>query len=271
MQGAGNDYLYVDCFSQPKPKNLAVLSRRISDRRFGVGSDGLILILPSSAADCRMEMYNADGSRGKMCGNGIRCVAKYVYDRGIARKKELKIDSDSGIKKVLIKRYRGKVVGASVDMGKPVFERKKIPMRGKGADGLGQRIRVLGKSFVADCLSMGNPHCVVFVRDENRVPIERFGPRLETHPLFPEKTNVEFVRRMNNGDIAQRTWERGSGETMACGTGACAAAVATILRRRSKHRVKVYLRGGVLEIEWRPGESVWMTGPAEEVFSGVWD
>lgn len=271
MEGAGNDYVYVDCFTQKKPGNLSALTKKISDRRYGVGSDGLILILPSKKADARMEMYNCDGSRGAMCGNGIRCVAKYVYDHGIARKKTLRIDTDSGIKTIELEIKSGKVARARVDMGKPIFERKKIPMTGAGVDGLNQEIRVGGKRFKAQCLSMGNPHCVIFVRDEKNFPVEKIASQIQKNPLFPKSVNVEFVRRIGTSEISQRTYERGAGETLACGTGACAGAVATILGGKSKARLLVHLLGGDLEIQWKPGGSVWMTGPAVEVFSGNYE
>lgn len=270
MHGAGNDYIYVDCFSAKKPSGLPALSRAISHRRFGVGADGLILILPSKKADCRMEMYNSDGSRGAMCGNGIRCVAKYVYDRRIARKPILRIDTDSGVKTIHVHARNGKLVQAAVDMGPPIFARAKIPMRGAGKDGLNETVRIPGASFRARCLSMGNPHCVIFVKDEKKIAIEKFGPLIEKHHLFPKKANVEFVRVIRKGEISQRTWERGAGETWACGTGACAAAVATILSGKANKKVLVHLLGGDLTIRWEPGKSVLMIGPAEEICSGEW-
>lgn len=270
MHGAGNDYLYIDCFSQKKPGNLRKLAVDMSDRRFGVGSDGIILILPSDRADCRMEMYNSDGSRGAMCGNGIRCVAKYAYDHGIARKRVMTVDTDSGIKTIQVRVQNGKATHATVDMGPPIFERSKVPMRGPGQDGLSERISVLGKTFSANCLSMGNPHCVIAVPDERKFPVERFGPAIQKLAKFPKSVNVEFIRYIKPGEIAQRTWERGAGETYACGTGACAAAVSTILRGRAKSSVLVHLLGGDLQIEWTQGSSVFMTGPAVEVFSAEW-
>ena len=270
MHGAGNDYLYIDCFSQSKPRGLPALARAMSHRRFGAGADGIILILPSRTADCRMEMYNSDGSRGAMCGNGIRCLAKYVYDRRLVRKLELRIDTDSGVKTVRVRTRNAKVVQATVDMGTPVFERAKIPMRGVGKDGLRERVEIPGAAFEATCLSMGNPHCVIFVPDERSVPIERYGPAVQASPLFPEGVNVECVRVMGRGEVSQRTWERGAGETWACGTGACAAAVATILGGKADRKVRVHLLGGEIAVEWKPGGPVWMTGPAEEVYTGQW-
>lgn len=273
MHGTGNDYIYVECFTQRKPSGLPALARAVSHRRFGIGSDGLILILPptdSRKNDCRMEMYNSDGSRGAMCGNGIRCVAKYAYDHELARKKRLRVETDSGVKEIELELRGGKAVRATVDMGAPIFERKKIPMTGAGAQALGETIRAAGQRFEADCLSMGNPHCVIFVRDERKLPIESWGPAIQKLALFPKSVNVEFIRSIRRGEIAQRTYERGAGETWACGTGACAAGVATILRGKAKDRVKVHLLGGDLEIAWRPGESVFMTGPAAEISSGEW-
>lgn len=271
MHGTGNDYVYVECFTQKKPSRLPALAQAVSHRHFGIGSDGLILILPprnSDENDCRMEMYNSDGSRGAMCGNGVRCVAKYVYDRRLVRKERLRVETDSGVKVIELETRNGKAVRATVDMGEPIFERKKIPMTGARPIGLGEKIRVAGRTFETDCLSMGNPHGVIFVKDERAVPIEAWGPAIQKLSLFPKSVNVEFVRVIRPGEIAQRTYERGAGETWACGTGACAAAVATILRGKARGRVRVHLLGGALDIAWKPGQSVFMTGPAVEVFSG---
>lgn len=272
MHGTGNDYIYVECFTQKKPSKLPALARAVSHRRFGIGSDGLILILPPQDRrnDCRMEMYNSDGSRGAMCGNGVRCVAKFAYDHRLARKTTLRVETDSGVKEIELEIRGGKAAKATVDMGPPIFERRRIPMTGAGKDGLRQSIRAAGESFAADCLSMGNPHCVIFVRDEKKVPIETWGPAIQRLSLFPKSVNVEFTRAIRQGEIAQRTYERGAGETWACGTGACAAAVSTILRGKAKDCVKVHLLGGDLDIAWRPGGSVFMTGDAVEICSGEW-
>jgi diaminopimelate epimerase len=273
MEGLGNDYVYVDGFREKVP-DPAAAARRISDRRFGVGSDGLILIQPPTAgsgADVRMEMYNADGSRSEMCGNGIRCVAKYAHDHGIARKPLLRVETDAGVKVIDLVVEGGLAVAARVDMGPPRLERAEIPMQGAPGRVVGETLRAAGRDLVVTCLSMGNPHCVVFVDDPDAYPVAEVGPAVENHPSFPRRTNVEFVRVVSPSEIRQRTWERGSGETFACGTGACAVAVAAQLNGLAGPDVTIHLRGGDLRIEWDgQGGSVFKTGPAVEVFSGEW-
>jgi len=269
MHGIGNDYVYVDCFSQTLADPSA-LARRVSPRRTGIGSDGLILICPSRVADCRMEMYNADGSRGQMCGNGIRCVAKYVYEHGLAPRHVLHIETDAGIKTLQLHPVGKRVQRVTVDMGEPILDGRRIPV---AADGriVDAPLQVDGTMYHVTCVSMGNPHCVIFVNDVAALSLEQLGPRFEHHPFFPERVNTEFIEVLNRTQLRMRVWERGSGETAACGTGACAALVAAVLNDRAERRAVVQLNGGDLDIEWRNDNHVLMTGAAEEVFSGEID
>lgn len=273
MQGLGNDYVYVDA-AKETVRDPAEVARRVSDRRFGIGSDGLILIHPPSSpsvADFRMEMYNADGSRGEMCGNGLRCIAKYVYDHGIARRTSLRAETDAGVKQVEVIVEGGKAVGATIDLGPPRLDRAEIPMAGPPGRVVGERLRAADRDLVVTCVSMGNPHCVTFVDDPESYPVEVVGPAVERHPSFPRRTNVEFVKVLSPREAVQRTWERGSGETLACGSGACAVAVAGRLNGLLGPDVTVHLRGGDLRVRWEgEGAPVRMTGPAVEVFSGEW-
>ena len=270
MHGAGNDYVYIDGFQQmiPRPEELAV---RISDRHFGVGSDGLILILPSELADARMRMFNADGSEAQMCGNGIRCVAKYLYDQQPQRGSRLSIETLAGVLTVDVfsEDVDPLVSQVTVDMGKPRLQREQIPMSGPGQEkALDVAVEVEGRTFTVSCVSMGNPHCVVYVDDVETFEVAYWGPLLETHPLFPERINVEFVEIVSPTEVRQRTWERGAGETLACGTGASAVTVAGFLTGRTQRAIRNHLRGGVLTLEYREDETVMMTGPAERVFTG---
>jgi diaminopimelate epimerase len=266
MHGIGNDYVYVDAFHH-RVGDPAGLARRVSPRRTGIGSDGLILICPSEVADCRMEMYNADGSRGEMCGNGIRCVAKYAFEHGLAPRNPMRIETDAGIKTIALRVRNGIVQSATVDMGEPVLAGPRIPVAAEGQV-IDAALEIDGITYRITCLSMGNPHCVVFI-DPERVDIEKVGPRFEHHRFFPKRVNTEFVRVDGPTELTMRVWERGSGETAACGTGACAAVVAAVLTQRAQRQATVHLRGGDLEIEWREADNrVYMTGPAEEVFSG---
>ena len=270
MEGLGNDYVYVDLFRE-RVEDPPALARRVSDRRFGIGSDGLILIQPPSlpGADCRMEMYNADGSRSEMCGNGLRCVGKYVYDHGIARKERLLAETDAGVKGIDLVIAAGVAVAARIDMGAPRLERSEIPMLGAPGRVIGEALRAGDRDLRVTCVSMGNPHCVVFVDDPDACPVATVGPAIERHPSFPNRTNAEFVRVISPSEIRQRTWERGSGETLACGTGACAVAVAARLNGLTGPDVTIHLRGGDLRVEWAGGDApVFMTGPAVEVFRG---
>ncbi len=273
MQGIGNDYIYVNCF-QEKIENPSALSVRLSDRHFGIGADGLILIAPSKTADFKMEIYNADGSRAGMCGNGIRCVGKYVYDYGLTDKTQISVETDSGIRKLELHTENGKVKSVRVNMGMPILEPCRIPVSlPEGEDSgeaiIGRPITVDGRQYVMSCVSMGNPHAVVPVEELDSLEIEKIGPAFERHPFFPDRVNTEFITVKDRTVILMRVWERGSGETYACGTGACAAAVACILNGWTEDSVTVKLRGGDLEIFWdREENTVYMTGPVALVFEG---
>ena len=269
MHGAGNDYVYVDAFARRIP-DPAALARAISSRHRGVGSDGLILLLPSRVADVRMRMWNADGSEAEMCGNGIRCLARFAHETGRARRRTLSIETKAGVKRVdLVFRGRG-IAGARVDMGAPILERSRIPMRGSPGCVVGEALRAGGSRVRVTALSMGNPHCVVFVPDPDRAPVDTLGPAIERHPAFPNRTNVEFVSVEGPGRLYQRTWERGAGETLACGTGASAVCVAGILTGRTVSPLHIRLRGGELLVEWDGEGPVRQTGPAVTVFDGEW-
>jgi len=272
MHGIGNDYVYVNCFDVPFPKNPAELARKIADRHFGVGGDGLILICPSdSGADARMRMYNADGSESEMCGNGLRCVAKYVYDHGIKRADALCIQTGRGILAVDLEVKAGKVERVRVNMGEPILEAGKIPTKLAGNPPLDVPLTVDGRTLQVTCVSMGNPHCVTYVESASDELVLGLGPKIEHAPAFPARVNVEFIEILSPTEVRQRTWERGSGETLACGTGASAVCVAGVLTGRTERRIINHLRGGDLELEWRESDScVYMTGPATEVFSGDW-
>jgi diaminopimelate epimerase len=276
MHGAGNDYIYVDCFAQPIPQKIAELAQRVSDRRFGIGSDGLILICPSKNADAEMRMYNADGSYSEMCGNGIRCVAKYVYDHGIKRADTLRIESGGRVLSLGVQQQNGAVNQVCVDMGEPILTPAEVPttLSSEGASSaaaVNAPLAIDGKALPATCVSMGNPHCVVFVEKATDELVLGVGPKIEVDSHFPKRVNVEFVEVLSPTELKQRTWERGSGETFACGTGACAACVAGVLTGRSGREVTIHLRGGDLAIEWNESDNhVYMTGPAVEVFSGDW-
>ncbi len=269
MHGAGNDYVYVDA-TKEKIENASDLAVKVSDRHFGIGSDGLILICPSEVADFRMEMYNADGSLGAMCGNGIRCVGKYVYDHDLTNKTQVKIETGSGIKILDLTVENGKVSHARVNMGEPILEASKIPVVSDNERVIDEDILVEGKTYKMTAVSMGNPHCVVFIeKDPKEFPLENIGPHFENHKRFPDRVNTEFIHVEDEHTISMRVWERGSGETLACGTGACASAVAGILNGYIKTPVSVKLLGGELKIEWEgEGHPVYMTGPATEVFGG---
>ena len=271
MQGLGNDYVYVNCFKE-KIDDPSALAVRISDRHFGVGSDGLILINPSKVADCEMEMYNADGSRGEMSGNGIRCVGKYMYDYGLTDKEAISVETLAGIKYLQFFIENGKVAKVKVDMGSPILTPAEIPVVAKGERAVDEPIVVDGTEYRMTCISMGNPHAIVYVDDVKNLQIEKIGPSFEKHERFPNRVNTEFVKVLDRNTVEMRVWERGSGETLACGTGACATAVACILNGLTEEKVIVKLLGGDLEIEWdREENKVFMTGPAKVVFDGVWE
>ncbi len=271
MHGIGNDYIYMDC-TKEMIENPEELARLVSDRHKGIGGDGLILIKASEQADFEMEMYNADGSYGKMCGNGIRCVAKYAYDNGLTDKKELSVISGGAVKHLKLAVRDGRVEKVRVNMGEPVLEPSQIPVIGKGEALVGETIVVDNRVYEMTCVSMGNPHAVVFLEDVERIRLEEIGPRFENHERFPDRINTEFVRRIDRRNLQMRVWERGSGETMACGTGACAVAVAAVLNGITEREVTVHLLGGDLEICWDETDNcVYMTGPAATVFTGEFD
>ena len=273
MHGCGNDYVYVNGFEE----NIADEAKAaiiVSDRHFGIGADGLIIIKPSDIADFEMVMYNADGSRGAMCGNGVRCVAKYVYDHKLTDKTSISVASMGSIKYIDVDVENGKVVSAKVDMGSPVLEAKKIPVLSENEKAVNEKITVDGKDYLMTCVSMGNPHAVVFTDiPVSEFPLEKIGPKFENNPVFPDRVNTEFVNITDRKNLNMRVWERGSGETLACGTGTCATVVAAILNGYADNDVTVHLIGGDLKISWSGNEadSVFMTGPAETVFSGKID
>jgi diaminopimelate epimerase len=269
MQGAGNDYIYVDCVRQLAPKDPVALAKTISDRHFGVGGDGLILICPSEVADARMRMFNADGSESEMCGNGVRCVAKFVHDHGIAKKPSLKIETGRGVLSLDLEISAGKVERVRVDMGEPILDAPKIPTTLPGNPPV--NVYLPGHELTVTCVSMGNPHCITFVNYITDGMVLGVGPKVEKDPAFPRRVNVEFVKVNRRDDVTLRVWERGSGETLACGTGACAVCVAGVLTDRTDRKITAHLPGGDLLLEWdEKTNHVFMTGPAVEVFSGEW-
>lgn len=273
MHGIGNDYVYVNCFEETV-KNPPALAKFVSDRHFGIGSDGLILIKPSDIADCEMDMYNLDGSQGAMCGNGIRCVAKYVYDYGIVNKTSISVATKSGIKYLDLTVENGKVSMVKVNMGSPILEAKQIPVVSAKEQVVDEPLEVNGETYHITAVSMGNPHAIVYMEDVDGLEIEKIGPAFENHVAFPDRVNTEFVKLIDSHTVQMRVWERGSGETLACGTGACAVAVASILNGHVEgdSPVTVKLLGGDLQIYWDRQENlVYMTGPATVVFDGEID
>ncbi len=271
MQGCGNDYVYINCLSETVT-DATELAIKVSDRHYGIGSDGLILIKKSEIADFTMDMYNADGSQGKMCGNAIRCVGKYVYDHGMTDKKELLIETLSGIKKLFLNITDGRVTSVKVDMGIPVMEPAKVPVIYNGEKAMDIPVNVLGKDYLITGISMGNPHGVVFVDEVDNLELESIGPLLEGNELFPERANIEFVKVVDKANIDMRVWERGSAETWACGTGACASAYNSIIHGLCDDSVQVKMRGGSLIIDYnREDGHIYMTGPAVEVFNGYYN
>lgn len=270
MHGCGNDYVYVDCTNE-MIENPSEVSKYVSDRHFGIGSDGLILICSSETADFRMAMYNADGSEGAMCGNGIRCVAKYVYDKGLTDKENISIETKSGIKELELTVEDGKVSLVKVNMGAPILRAKDIPVDVDTEKCIDSDINVDGKDYKITCVSMGNPHAVTFIdEDVKTFPIEKIGSKFENHPMFPDRVNTEFVQVLNRHEVNMRVWERGSGETLACGTGTCATVVACVLNGLTDDEVTVHLLGGDLFIKYdRENDTVWMTGPAVIAFEGT--
>jgi diaminopimelate epimerase len=270
MHGIGNDFVVVDCMAGAWPESeLPALSRRINDRKFGVGSDGLILVLPSRVADFRMRMFNPDGSEAEMCGNGTRCVARFVYDRKLTTENTIRLETLAGVRTLRLATRGGKVESVRVDMGQPRLRRSEIPMRGADTEGVVEEtVRVEGRKLTLIAVSMGNPHAIVFDAKLAPADVAVLGPAIETHRLFPQRTNVQFCDVVSAGEATLRTWERGAGVTLACGTGACASVVAGVLTGRLGRRVTVHLLGGDLLVEWNGDNRVMMTGPAEEVFVG---
>ena len=271
MEGCGNDYVYVNGFEEKidNPNEVAIA---VSDRHFGIGSDGLIIINPSEVADFKMCMYNADGSEGKMCGNGIRCVAKYVYDFKLTDKDVITVETLSGIKTLKLNVENGKVKTVRVNMGAPILECDEVPVKYDDEKMINKPVKVDGKTFNITCVSMGNPHAVTFINDTDNLEIEKIGPKFENNEIFPDKVNTEFIQIIDKNTIKMRVWERGSGETFACGTGACASVVASVLNGLTENKVTVKLLGGDLEIEYNQDENtVYMTGPATTVFDGEID
>ncbi len=271
MQGIGNDYIYVNCFEETVDDPVS-LARRISDRHFGVGSDGLVMIMPCDEADFRMRMFNADGSESEMCGNATRCVAKYVHDRGLTDKTEISLMTGAGIKILKLKVKDGVTESVRVDMGEPELEGAKIPVNVPGKPVIGAPVEALGKTYQMTCVSMGNPHAVIFVDDADSFDVHGVGAKIEADPLFPRKTNVEFCTVRDREHLRMRVWERGSGETMACGTGACATLAAAVLNGVSERKATLELNGGSLVVEWDPETNhIFQEGPAEFVFDAEYE
>jgi diaminopimelate epimerase len=284
MHGIGNDYLYVNGFVEPMPRDPGDLSRRMSDRHFGVGSDGLIIILPSNAADVRMRMFNKDGSEGEMCGNGIRCVAKYAFEHGLSKSNPMRIETGRGVLTLQLHVQAAKVQQVTVNMGRPEFESSKVPVdlpvdrvidyplpNDDPRDMVPQWWEESGLDARMTCVNTGNPHGVLFCNDVSKVPLEQIGPELENHRIFPDRVNVHFAQVISRDEVRMRTWERGSGITLACGTGSSAVCAAAVITGRTNRKLLTHLPGGNLTIEWRESDdNIYMTGPATEVFSGEW-
>ena len=270
MHGIGNDYIYFDCLDTPL-ENPEAAALKLSDRHFGIGGDGIVLICPSALADAKMRMFNADGSEGKMCGNASRCVGKYVYERGLTEKTTVALETLGGIKILQLHVKDGIVESVTVDMGEPVLEAAEIPVLSDKHPVIGETVEILDKKFDFTCVSMGNPHAITFVENVMEYPIEKYGRVSEFHPIFPDRVNTEFVEIVDDSHVKMRVWERGSGETWACGTGASATAVACVLNGKTDRKVDVELIGGTLTIEWNAEDNhVYMTGPAEFSFDGEW-
>ena len=266
MQGLGNDYIYINCLEETV-EDPTSLARKISDRHFGVGSDGLVLILPCEEADFRMRMFNADGSESEMCGNAARCVGKYIHDRGLSKKEEIRLMTGAGIKILKLTVQDGRTRKVRVDMGEPILEAAEIPVLLPAGQVIGAPIEACGQQFSMTCVSMGNPHAILFVDDADTFDVHGIGAQIEVHPLFPRKTNVEFVTVKDREHLRMRVWERGTGETLACGTGASATLVAAVLNGKSERKAILELNGGPLTVEWDPVTNhVWQEGPAEFVF-----
>lgn len=271
MHGSGNDYIYVNCLDA-EIENPSEVSKFVSDRHFGIGSDGLVLILPSEIADFRMRMFNSDGSESEMCGNAVRCVGKYVYDNGHTLKRSIAIETLAGIKKLDMTVEDGKVSQVKVDMGEPILKPADIPVNSSESLFVGKPVEIYGQVYKVTCVSMGNPHAVTYVDDVAGFPLSEVGPRMEHHPLYPRRINAEFAKVIDRETIEMRVWERGAGETLACGTGACAVLVASVLNGYTKRKAEIRLLGGKLTVEWNENDNrVYMTGPAVKVFDGEID
>jgi len=268
VHGLGNDFVVVDGIKENLPRDLARAALKMCDRHFGIGADGLVVILPSSRADIRMRILNSDGSEAEMCGNAIRCFAKLVYELGYVVKDEFTVETLAGLMVPRLVLEGGKVQGVTVDMGEPALERSAVPMLGPEGQAIDEPLEVLDTTYRVTCLLMGVPHCVVFTDDVEKVDLVKYGPAIEKHPVFPRKTNVHFVQVISDSELKMRIWERGAGPTLACGTGACGVLVAAVLNNKTGRKAKVRLPGGVLDIEWAPNNHVYMTGPAVEVFQG---
>lgn len=269
MQGAGNDYIYVNCFKE-KLTDINALAKKVSDRHFGIGSDGLVLICPSDKADFKMDMYNSDGTQAEMCGNASRCVGKYVYDKGLTDKTTVTLETLAGIKILDLNVVDGEVNSVRVNMGKPETNPKNIPILSDKDKFLSESVEVMGKAYKVTGVSMGNPHAVTFIEDVDNLDIEKIGPHFENHPLFPKRVNTEFAQIIDNRTIKMRVWERGAGETLACGTGACATLVASYMNGFTDNEADLILLGGTLHIKYDTAEdAVYMTGPAKFVFDGT--
>ncbi len=273
MEGLGNDYVYIDCtkMQDDKINNIAKLASKISDRHFGIGSDGLILICKSDIADFKMRMFNSDGTEAQMCGNGIRCVAKYVYDNGLTKNTSINIETLAGIKKIDLKIQNEKVILATVQMGRPILEPEKIPVIANEKPVKNLKLKADDKEFVFTCVSMGNPHAITVIDNVDEFDIQKYGPILENDEHFPERANIEFIQIIDKTHIKMRVWERGAGETLACGTGACAVCVSATLNNlvEKDKEIEIQLLGGTLKIKWE--DFVYMTGPATTVFTGVFE
>lgn len=268
MHGLGNDYIVIDNRDgRISSEKAAVLAKKLCERRFSVGADGLLLVCASKLADVKMRIFNADGSEAEMCGNGIRCFVKYCYESGVARKSELTVETLAGLKKTWLTVENDTVTSVKVDMGTPALERGKIPMRGQGTC-INEDLQVNGDTYKVTCLSVGNPHCVIFVDAVEAFPVQQIGPKIENHPVFPQRTNVEFAQVLSANEVKVRVWERGCGETFACGTGACATVVAGNLLKKLGSKVRVHLLGGDLEVEYN-GVQLFLRGSAEKVFEGT--
>ena len=272
MHGLGNDYVYIDCTKEELKEDISILAQNMSDRHFGIGSDGIILICNSKIADFRMRMFNYDGTEAEMCGNGIRCVGKFIYDKGLTNKNTVSVETLAGIKVLTLNVEEGKVKTVRVDMGEPILEAEKIPVIANQSPVTDLKLNAYDKEFIFSCVSMGNPHAITVIDNVKDFELEKYGEVFEVDPHFPNRANIEFIEILDKEHIKMRVWERGAGETLACGTGACAVAVACHLNGYTNKKVQVELLGGTLEIEWNKEDNhVYMTGPAETVFEGIWE